>query len=116
MSFRELLAEDAERDIENIYRYIARHDSVAAADRVIGALDDACRRLADLPERGNVPKNCRPSASPTIVKLTTSHIASSTGSSDVLSSFIAWSTAGETCSRFLRGGFYADRPRHDGLH
>ena len=56
MGFRVLLAEDAERDIEDIYRYIVHHDSAAAADRVIDALDDACRRLTDMPERGNIPK------------------------------------------------------------
>lgn len=50
------LAEAAERDIEDIYRYIAFHDSVVNADRLLEALDDACHRLADMPERGNIPK------------------------------------------------------------
>ncbi len=56
MRFRVLLAEDAERDIEDIYRYIASHDSVANADRVLTALEDACASLVEMPERGNIPK------------------------------------------------------------
>lgn len=53
---RVLLAEDAERDIEDIYRYVARQDSVAGADRLLDALDEACGLLANMPERGNFPK------------------------------------------------------------
>ncbi len=56
MRYRVLLTQGAERDIEDIYRYIARHDSVANANRVLEALDDACQRLTDMPDRGNVPK------------------------------------------------------------
>lgn len=56
MRYRVLLAESAERDIEDIYRYIARHDSLTNADRVLHALDDLCRRLGDMPEKGNIPK------------------------------------------------------------
>lgn len=56
MGFRVLLADDAERDIEDIHRTIASHDSVANADRVLAALEDACARLSDSPERGNIPK------------------------------------------------------------
>ncbi len=56
MSYKVLLAEDAERDIEDIYRYIARNDSVANAEHVIKALERACAGLDELPERGNVAK------------------------------------------------------------
>lgn len=54
--FRVLLADDAERDIEDIYRYIVGHDSVGNAERVLSALEAACERLSDMPERGNIPK------------------------------------------------------------
>lgn len=56
MNFRVLLADDAERDVEDIYRYIASNDAVANADRVLAALEDTCARLYEMPERGNVPK------------------------------------------------------------
>lgn len=54
-----LLTEDAERDIEEIYRYIAEDDSEGRAERVISAIDGACQRLSELPERGNIPKELR---------------------------------------------------------
>jgi toxin ParE1/3/4 len=56
MPRRVFLAEDAERDIEEIYRYVAVHDSTTNADRLLLALEDACDRLSDMPERGNIPK------------------------------------------------------------
>jgi len=60
MTFEVLLSEQAERDIEDIYRYIAEHDSVKKAGRVLAALEKSCRTLADFPERGNAPKELQP--------------------------------------------------------
>ncbi len=62
MSFEVLLSgggDDAALDIEDIYRYIAEHDSIANADRVLLALEETCLGLSDMPERGNVPKELR---------------------------------------------------------
>lgn len=59
MPFEVFLVEDAERDIEDIYRYIAEHDSIENAGRVINALEQLCAKLAELPERGNIPKELR---------------------------------------------------------
>ena len=59
MAFEVLLSEDAVRDIEDIYRYIAEYDSAENADRVLVALEDVCSGLAMMPERGNVPKELR---------------------------------------------------------
>ena len=56
MSYEVLLSENAEADIEDIYYYVAEYDAVEKADRLIEALERACLRLCDLPERGNVPK------------------------------------------------------------
>ncbi len=52
MRRRVLLAEDAERDIEDIHRYVAIHGSVVSADRLLEALDGACHSLTNMPERG----------------------------------------------------------------
>jgi toxin ParE1/3/4 len=60
VAFEVLLAEDAERDIEDIYRYVARHDGLGKADRLIAALEQTCLGLSKLPERGNVPKELLP--------------------------------------------------------
>ena len=59
MAFAVLLTEGAERDLEDIYRYIAASDSVGDADRVLDALETAALSLSELPERGNVPKELR---------------------------------------------------------
>lgn len=59
MPFVVLLSEDAERDIEDIYSYIAEHDGIDKADRVLAGLEQACRRLSRMPRRGNVPKELR---------------------------------------------------------
>ena len=59
MRFEVFLSQDAEQDIEDIVRYIAEHESRARADRVLAALEAACRRLGTLPQRGAVPKELR---------------------------------------------------------
>ena len=59
MPFKVFLAEDAEWDIEDIYRYIAEHDAIENTGRVVDALEQLCAKLAEFPERGNVPKELR---------------------------------------------------------
>ena len=53
--YRVLLTEDAELDLIDLYRYIARQDSVQNADYVIDELEALCSRLSELPDRGHVP-------------------------------------------------------------
>ncbi len=53
--YRVRLTEDAERDLIEIYRYIALQDSVESADYVLDQLESLCSRLTELPERGHVP-------------------------------------------------------------
>ncbi|WP_413991797.1 type II toxin-antitoxin system RelE/ParE family toxin [Labrys okinawensis] len=55
-ALRVVIADEAQADIENIYRYIARNDSITNAERVLQALDDLCLGLAHMSQRGNVPK------------------------------------------------------------
>ncbi|MCC7015605.1 MAG: type II toxin-antitoxin system RelE/ParE family toxin [Rhodospirillales bacterium] len=59
MIFDVFLSEDAERDIEDIYRYIAEHDGIANAERVLTALEATCQGLSRFPKRGNVPTELR---------------------------------------------------------
>ena len=56
MAFSVVLTEDAERDLEDIYRFVATHDSPDSAEHVLSELETIITRLADLPDRGNVPK------------------------------------------------------------
>ena len=51
-----MLIDDAEQDVEDIYRYIARRDSVESADQILEGLEQCWGRLTNMPERGNVPK------------------------------------------------------------
>jgi toxin ParE1/3/4 len=53
--FRVRLAEDAEQDLVDIYRYVATHDSAEKAAYVLEQLETLCARLADLPLRGHIP-------------------------------------------------------------
>ena len=54
-----LLTEDAERDLEDIYTYIAEADSPANAERVLDGLLKAAEGLATHPDRGSQPKELR---------------------------------------------------------
>ena len=53
--YRVRLAEDAEQDLIDIYRYVALHDSAEQAAYVLDQLESLCSRLTELPERGHVP-------------------------------------------------------------
>lgn len=59
MPLQVLLTEDAERDLNDLYDYIARHDSPQSADRVLERLLEATQELATFPERGSQPKELR---------------------------------------------------------
>ena len=59
MPLQVLLTDDAERDLDDLYNYIARHDSLQSADRVLERLLEAAQQLATFPERGSQPKELR---------------------------------------------------------
>lgn len=53
--YRVRLAEEAEQDLVDIYRYIKSHDSAEKASHVLDRLELLCVRLVELPGRGHVP-------------------------------------------------------------
>jgi toxin ParE1/3/4 len=59
MPFEVLLTEDAERDLEDLYSYIAEFDSPGHADRALARLLEAAASLATSPQRGSQPKELR---------------------------------------------------------
>lgn len=59
MAWTVFLTEDAERDIDDIFRFVAAKESTARALRVLDALEGACAKLGSFPTRGNVPKELR---------------------------------------------------------
>jgi toxin ParE1/3/4 len=51
-----VLTKDAERDLTDIYRYIAEHDSARNADHLLQRLLEATESLQRNPARGSSPK------------------------------------------------------------
>ena len=56
MPFRVLLTNDAARDLDELYDYIALHDSPQKADYVLDQIEKAFSKLSEFPERGAYPK------------------------------------------------------------
>ncbi len=56
MPFAVLLTNDAARDLEALYDYIALHDAPQKADYVLEQIEKTFSRLSEFPERGAYPK------------------------------------------------------------
>jgi toxin ParE1/3/4 len=56
MPFAVLLTNDAARDLEDLYDYIAVHDAPRKADDVLEQIEKAFSKLSEFPERGTYPK------------------------------------------------------------
>ncbi len=56
MLYAVLLTNDAARDLEELYDYIAVHDAPQKADHVLEQIEDALTKLSEFPERGAYPK------------------------------------------------------------
>ena len=54
--FEVLLTEDASRDLEEIFDYIAEHDDPAKAGPVLARIEEVVASLATFPDRGSHPK------------------------------------------------------------
>ena len=56
MPFAVLLTNDAARDLEELYDYIALHDAPQKADYVLKRVEKVFSTLSEFPERGAYPK------------------------------------------------------------
>ncbi len=56
MQYDVLITEGAERDLEEIYEYIAEFDSLSNADYVLDQLMEVVEGLSNFPDRGAYPK------------------------------------------------------------
>ena len=56
MHYEVLLTHGAERDLEELYDYIAEYDSAANANSILDRLMEVAESLATFPERGTYPK------------------------------------------------------------
>lgn len=59
MAFEVVITEDAERDLDDIITYIARHDSTRRAEYVLGRILTIAEGLVAEPKRGSTPKELR---------------------------------------------------------
>lgn len=55
VSYKVEITLDAQADLEDIYDYIAKHDSQPAAEHVIDKIEAAGLKLSVFPEKGSVP-------------------------------------------------------------
>lgn len=56
MRYEVLVTEHAQRDLEELHRYIAEHDSPRNAAHVLDRIEKALESLSTFPERGSHPK------------------------------------------------------------
>lgn len=56
MALTVLLTEDAANDLEEIYSYIAEHDSLQKAEYVLDQIENKFVSLSEIPDRGVYPK------------------------------------------------------------
>ncbi len=56
MPFEVSLTEDADRDLEDIYSYVAEHDAPGKADDLLDRIEGVIESLSTHPERGSYPK------------------------------------------------------------
>jgi toxin ParE1/3/4 len=56
MPFKILLTHDADGDLDELYDYIALHDSPRKADHVLNQIEKAFSKLSEFPERGAYSK------------------------------------------------------------
>ena len=56
MPFAVLLTDDAARDLDELYNYIAVHDSPRKADYVLERIEKVFTTLSEFPERGVYPE------------------------------------------------------------
>jgi toxin ParE1/3/4 len=59
MVFQVVLTADAERDLEDIVTYLAKHDSPRSAEHVLGRILDVADSLTVEPTRGTPPGELR---------------------------------------------------------
>jgi toxin ParE1/3/4 len=55
VTYEVLLADDAQNDLLEIYRYVAFNDSLEKADQLLDKLEELVQALDSLPTRGHLP-------------------------------------------------------------
>lgn len=56
MRFEVGLTEDAQRDLEEFYDYVAEHDAPGKAAQLLDRIEETLEKLSAFPQRGTYPK------------------------------------------------------------
>lgn len=59
MPFSVVFTDDAATDLEDLYDYVAVHDTAGKAERLLDRIEDALHTLSDNPRRGTHPPELR---------------------------------------------------------
>jgi len=60
MKYTVYLVEDAEKDLVDLYRYVAQNDSAEKEDRLLDNLEQTIHKLETMPGRGHFPPELEP--------------------------------------------------------
>ncbi len=53
--YKVLIDPQAKRDLEEIFYYVAVNDNISDAEKLLEALEKACFKLEEYPQRGHIP-------------------------------------------------------------
>ena len=60
MKYRVLIDPQAKQDLKEIFIYVAFHDSISTAYKLLDAIENTCYKLEEFPERGHIPFELKP--------------------------------------------------------
>jgi toxin ParE1/3/4 len=60
MKYKVQIDPQAKQDLKEIFIYVAVNDSFDSADKLLAALENACYKLEEFPERGYIPPEIKP--------------------------------------------------------
>jgi toxin ParE1/3/4 len=60
MKYKVQIDPQAKQDLKEIFIYVAVNDSFDSADKLLAALEKACYKLEEFPQRGHIPPEIKP--------------------------------------------------------
>ncbi|MCK5370788.1 MAG: type II toxin-antitoxin system RelE/ParE family toxin [Cyclobacteriaceae bacterium] len=60
MKYKVLIDPQAKQDLKEIFIYVTMNDSLVSAMKLLDAIEKTCYKLENIPERGHIPIEIRP--------------------------------------------------------
>ena len=60
MKYKVIIDPQAKQDLEEIFIYVAMNDCFSSANKLLDAIEKTCNKLKEIPERGHIPIELRP--------------------------------------------------------